>query len=221
MIDFVICVDSHNIDKIKVLVQSIRDHHSSVRVNLITEADAECDFIDRMYVVPYSYLFQKKDPYMRINRCTYLRFWIHYAWPDIKRCIYVDWDTLVIGNMLDELDGDYLIKMVKSGSCFNAGVIYFNFTNPHTIELLENCRTSDLEMDDQSILNNVFRGQITEIDKKYNFIPYRWLQIKDMNDVRCIHYVGVLKPWDIKPIHLIYYNKVLELYGDTNSTCNE
>ena len=76
-------------------------------------------------------------------------------------------------------------------------------------------------MDDQSILNNVFRGKITEIDKKYNFIPYQWLQIKDMNDIRCIHYVGALKPRDIKPIHLIYYNKVLELYGDTNSTCNE
>ena len=73
MTDFVICVDSRNVEKIKVLVQSIRDHHSSVRINLITEADAECDFVDRMYIVPYSYMYQKVDPYQRINRCTYLR----------------------------------------------------------------------------------------------------------------------------------------------------
>lgn len=221
MTDFVICVDSRNIQRIKVLVQSIRDHHSRVRINLITEADAECDFIDRMYIVPYSYMYQKTDPYQRINRCTYLRFWIHYAWPDINRCIYVDWDTLVVGNMDDELDGDYIIKMMCIGSVFNAGVIYFNFTNPTTIKLLEECRTSDLEMDDQSILNNIFRNRITMLDQKYNFIPYKWVKMEDMNDVRCIHYIGPLKPWEITPIHLIYYNKSLELYDNTNCACNE
>lgn len=216
MIDFVICVDAHNINKIEVLVQSIRNYHSGVRINLITEADAECDFVDRMYILPYSYLYQKKDPYIRINRCTYFRFWINRIWPDIKRCIYLDWDTLVIGDMSDELDGDYVIKMVETCRGFyNAGVIYFNFTNDITVKLIETCRVMENQRDDQDTINNVFKNHITKIDKKYNLM--RHYGVNDFSDIRCIHYVGNLKPWDILPTHLIYYNKSKELYDNTNS----
>jgi lipopolysaccharide biosynthesis glycosyltransferase len=205
MIDFVICVDSKNLDKIELLVHSIRKHHNGARVNLIVESGTKCEFVDRMYIVPYSYLYQDHDPYPRINMCTFFRFWIHYAWPDIKRCIYLDWDTLVVGDMSDELDGDYIIKAIETiPGNYNAGVIYFNFDNSTTIELLDKCRTSPMFIDDQHMINKIFRNHITPISKKYNYMQKHGEPLHD--DIRCIHYIGGLKPWNILPVHYIYFN---------------
>lgn len=210
MADFVVCVDSHNLDKIIPLIESIRDHNENSRINVITDNSVDFPICDRVGVIDESITLHLKDPYRRINKATYYRLFIHKVFPDIEKCIYLDWDTLVLGDMTEELKGDdWIIKGYPQVNIngevthVNAGVLYFNFKNPKTISLMEECINAKGMVDDQQIINNIFGGHFNYISREYNFLPSYWRH--GLNGVKCVHYIGPFKPWLVKSEHILWY----------------
>lgn len=124
-------------------------------------------------------------------------FFIDVLFPELERCIYLDYDTLVLSDISDLLEGDtWCIKgfSLNDTGYINAGVIAFNFTQ-ECRRLLSVCRGRITESDDQTILNEVFQGHIAYVGPEYNClvcgIPM------DGVEPKVLHYIGSSKPWRV------------------------
>ena len=197
MIPIVVCIDSQSVSVCRPLLRSIRRNIPMVEVYLITDTAIEDSLVDHVAVLPVGALPRQDGPFARITVHTYYRFFIDVLFPDLERCIYLDYDTLVLSDISDLLEGDtWCIKgfSLNDTGYINAGVIAFNFTQ-ECRRLLSVCRGRITESDDQTILNEVFQGHIAYVGPEYNClvcgIP--------MDDVepKVLHYIGSSKPWRV------------------------
>lgn len=195
MVAVVLCIDARSVPTVRPLLRSIRQNMPAATVFLLTDAPVDDPLIDRVAVLPVSVIPRQSGPFARISVHTYYRFFIDVMFPDLERCIYLDYDTLVLSDVSDLLNGDdWLIKgySLNDTGYINAGVIAFNFTE-ECRRLLCVCRGRITEADDQTILNEVFQGHIAYVGPEYNClvcgIP--------MDDVepKVLHYIGSSKPW--------------------------
>ena len=195
MVAVVLCMDARSVPTVRPLLRSIRQNMPAATVFLLTDAPVDDPLIDRVAVLPVSAIPRQSGPFARISVHTYYRFFIDVMFPDLERCIYLDYDTLVLSDVSDLLNGDdWLIKgySLNDTGYINAGVIAFNFTE-ECRRLLCVCRGRIAETDDQTILNEVFQGHIAYVGPEYNClvcgIP--------MDDVepKVLHYIGSSKPW--------------------------
>ena len=197
MIPIVVCIDSQSVSVCRPLLRSIRRNIPMVEVYLITDTAIEDSLVDHVAVLPVGALPRQDGPFARITVHTYYRFFIDVLFPELERCIYLDYDTLVLSDISDLLEGDtWCIKgfSLNDTGYINAGVIAFNFTQ-ECRRLLSVCRGRITESDDQTILNEVFQGHIAYVGPEYNClvcgIP--------MDDVepKVLHYIGSSKPWRV------------------------
>lgn len=73
---------------------------------------------------------------------------------------------------------------------FNAGVLAFNFTNECKIKM-EYCRSLINEkLDDQKILNIVFKNCFKPLPKEYNFMCNH----NNITNPKILHFIGKNKP---------------------------
>ena len=199
-IPIVIALDCGSIPYISVLLDSIRKWIPNNKIYIITDRDIIIEGCEVLY---------KKNEYKcnisRITGHTFYRLFLDEIIPETK-CIYLDFDTIVMDNISELLDGDdWMLKAVgNSGGYFNAGVLAFNFTDECKI-LMQKCRDMiSSGLNDQDILNNVFRDKYRQIDEVYNVNGNRYYQ-PDINP-KIIHYIGNMKPWKTPKTHMVWLN---------------
>lgn len=197
MIPIVVCIDSQSVSVCRPLLRSIHRNIPMAEVYLITDAAVEDPLVDHVAVLPVGALPRQDGPFARITVHTYYRFFIDVLFPELERCIYLDYDTLVLSDISDLLEGDtWCIKgfSLNDTGYINAGVIAFNFTQ-ECRRLLSVCRGRITESDDQTILNEVFQGHIAYVGPEYNClvcgIPM------DGVEPKVLHYIGSSKPWRV------------------------
>lgn len=197
MVAVVLCMNARSVPTVQPLLRSIRRNMPAATVFLLTDAPVEDPLIDRVAVLPVSVIPRQSGPFARISVHTYYRFFIDVLFPELERCIYLDYDTLVLSDISDLLEGDtWCIKgfSLNNTGYINAGVIAFNFTQ-ECRRLLSVCRGRITETDDQTILNEVFQGRIAYVGPEYNClvcgIPM------DGVEPKVLHYIGSLKPWQV------------------------
>ena len=197
MIPIVVCIDSQSVSVCRPLLRSIHRNIPMAEVYLITDAAIGDLLVDHVAVLPVGALPRQDGPFARITVHTYYRFFIDVLFPELERCIYLDYDTLVLSDISDLLEGDtWCIKgfSLNDTGYINAGVIAFNFTQ-ECRRLLSVCRGRITESDDQTILNEVFQGHIAYVGPEYNClvcgIPM------DGVEPKVLHYIGSSKPWRV------------------------
>jgi len=174
-----------------------------------------------------------------ITLATYYRlFFPQLIDQNISRLIYIDVDTLIVGDLItlyDSLLGGKVIAAVKEAEMeprpdidfanlndyFNAGVLLIDLlewrAQDITKQALDIITTygERLKYHDQDALNLVFRGSWQRVDNRFNlmkaYIPHdlpRRAFDNYLHDKVIIHYNGALKPW-----HRACENKFRYLYS--------
>lgn len=187
-INIIISIDKKSVDVINPLIKSIIMHNDA-NIFVITD-----EYIEIEYCTTIVKENKWNGPYGRITGHTYHRLFLDEYFPNINKCIWLDFDTIVLSDISDLLDGDdWEIKVYGvNNNIINAGVIAFNFTDECKNKMAK-CR--DLiykEKDDQRILNKVFGDTFYPMPIEYNAMSF-----VDVKNPKIIHYVGDRKPWMI------------------------
>lgn len=183
------------------LINSINKNVKDPRIYLICNEFVSVDWAYKIAVLEDEKI-NAKNPYTRITKHTYYRLFIDVLFPELDKCVYLDYDTLVLQDFSELLDGDnWIIKaFIGNNIWLNAGVLAFNINN-ECKNLLKQCRSKigDLH-DDQIIINDVFKDKITYISEEYN---YMGKNIKD--GIKIVHYIGNVKPWNIGDKFILWF----------------
>ena len=199
MTNIVLALDSGSIDLIGPLLKSIKNNVKDYNIIIITDNEIT---VDGCTVIVKDAPWKSK--YARITGHTYYRLFLD-EWLDVDKCIYLDFDTLVLDDISNILDGDdWMLK--ASGvedKYFNAGVLAFNFT-PECRSLMSKCREmiNSTDYDDQQILNTVFKGNFLNIGIEYNISANRSEEIAC--NPKILHFIGLNKPWHVSPYYKYY-----------------
>lgn len=201
MTNIVLAMDSKSINHMNPLINSINKNVKDPRIYLICNEFVSVDWAYKIAVLEDEKI-NAKNPYTRITKHTYYRLFIDVLFPELDKCVYLDYDTLVLQDFSELLDGDdWIIKaFIGNNIWLNAGVLAFNINN-ECKNLLKQCRSKigDLH-DDQIIINDVFKGKITYISEEYN---YMGKNIKD--GIKIVHYIGNTKPWNIGDKFILWF----------------
>ena len=185
-INIIIACDKGSIVYLDPLINSIYKWMKNPKIYLITD-----DEVDVKGCLVVKHENKWNNTLQRVTGHTYHRLFLDEYFPEMDKCIWLDWDTLVVDDISNILDGeDWILKAVGE-QWFNAGVLCFNFTD-ECKELMSKCRELiSSGLNDEQILNEVF-------SKKYNKLPLEYnlfAQWDDLTKPKIIHYVGRQKPW--------------------------
>uniref|UniRef100_A0A336LHB1 glycogenin glucosyltransferase n=1 Tax=Culicoides sonorensis TaxID=179676 RepID=A0A336LHB1_CULSO len=126
-----------------------------------------------------------------------------------EKCVFLDADTLVLHNCDDLFDREELSAAPDVGwpDCFNSGVFVFVPSNETYSKLIEYANTNgSFDGGDQGLLNSYFSDwrnlparhlpfvYNTSISTAYSYLP---AFKKFEADIKIIHFLGSLKPWQI------------------------
>lgn len=209
-----ICLDHDSLPRIAPLLFSIKKYVKNPRVFIVT--DSEEVEVQGCEVIYKANTF--KNTYPRITGHTYYRLFLDELLPaDVTKCLYLDFDTILVSDISDILDGDdWVLKAACEGlvRSFNAGVLAFNFTD-RCKELMAECRAmiGKEHYDDQSILNVVFHSEFTAIPYDYN-VNGMISEIKPTDKI--IHYIGGTKAWNFGTTAGYWFDLVREMQGATS-----
>lgn len=154
---------------------------------------------------------------------TYFRYIIADLFPNMSKCLYLDADLIVNGDLRKLYDTDidnflcagssdmyvsdikYAATLGLAGLYINAGVILFNLDAIRKEKivpiLFENTKKMKdiIEYQDQDIINITFHGRMKEVDSIYNFASSNVAHEKHKRfHAIIIHYTGPIKPWSKK-----------------------
>lgn len=187
-VNIIISCDNGSIENIDPLITSIINNVSDPVIYLI---------LDEYQDVKHCNVIVRKNewscPIGRITGHSYHKLYLDEYFPEMDKCIWLDFDTLVVGDLKDLLSGDnWEIKAYgEKNEFFNSGVLAFNF-NKKCKELLNECRKLNTgELDDQKILNKIFKNVFIPLPQEYNFYAF----LKRDIDPKIIHFIGDNKPW--------------------------
>lgn len=201
MTNIVLAMDSKSINHMNPLINSINKNVKDPRIYLICNEFVNVDWAYKIAVLEDEKI-NAKNPYTRITKHTYYRLFIDVLFPELDKCVYLDYDTIVLQDFSELLDGDdWIIKaFIGNNIWLNAGVLAFNINN-ECKNLLKQCRSKigDLH-DDQIIINDVFKDKVTYISEEYN---YMGKNIKD--GIKIVHYIGNTKPWNIGDKFILWF----------------
>ena len=154
---------------------------------------------------------------------TYYRYIIADLFPYMNKCLYLDADIIVNGDLKELYNTNikdyycagakdlyiqeinYTRKIGLEGLYINAGVILFNLDkirqDKMIQKLFDNTRKMKdiIEYQDQDVINITFNGSIKEVDSIYNFASTNIVHEKNKRSgAVVIHYTGPVKPWNKK-----------------------
>lgn len=199
MVDIVLAVNSGSVGYVRAMVNSIRANVRDPYIHLLTDGDfPQKSWFDNVVVVGRD-LLKVDGPYRRITNHTYYRLYIDRLLPQLTKCIYLDWDVIVLKDISDLLDGsDWLIKGVSiNGTGYlNAGVIALNLTDECRACMDIARERIGLSPDDQDCLNRGFADKTTMVSFDYNCMLGC---IEPTESTRVLHYLGPHKPWHSHP----------------------
>lgn len=200
-VPIVLCCDSRNVRCLDMLVRSIATNVPRAKLYLITDrADVSAPWSHKVRVCTFSL---PRTPFRRIPYHMWYRCMIPDVFPELERCIYLDWDTLVLSDISPLLVGDFILRAAYyNGDIFNSGVLAFNFTD-ECKALLKKCMSYATESAfDQDVLNRVFRGKVDFVDQAYNTTTDFYGA--SVENPIVVHYVGDIKPWQLS-VHFKYW----------------
>ncbi len=184
---------------------------------------------DIEYIVPDIKLFKNfKLNIDHISIETYFRYLIAELKPEMDKCLYLDADLVVNGDLGALYDTDiknfyvagvedlyiktqnYKSKIGFNASdlYINAGVLLFNLEKIRKDKMVQTLFENTLKLEgqilyqDQDVINITFKGFIKELDSIYNFTTEnaKTDRAKRKKAV-IIHYTGKRKPWHKKCHH--------------------
>lgn len=167
------------------------------------------------------------------SNTTYFRLFISDMFPQYRKALYIDSDTIVVGNVAELYDhklgklyagvcpdrvvaqtdilGDYVEKVlgVKRARYFNAGVMLMNCSQFRENHLLDEF----LEMlhiylfvvaQDQDYLNLICKNQVLYMEPKWNAQVFGELACPE-EEVGLFHFNMAAKPWHYEDCRLAEY----------------
>lgn len=205
----------------------------AIQVKVLAMADEEfaIDFVD---VTDKMRSIADKLPIRDYySNTTYFRLFIPDMFPQYRKALYIDSDTIVVGNIAELYDhklgklyagvcpdrvvaqtdilGDYVEKVlgVKRARYFNAGVMLMNCSQFRENHLLDEF----LEMlhiylfvvaQDQDYLNLICKNQVLYMEPKWNAQVFGELACPE-EEVGLFHFNMAAKPWHYEDCRLAEY----------------
>lgn len=189
------------------------------------------EFVDvSAYLDRYGETLHVRDYY---SRTTYYRLFIAEMYPKYKKAIYIDSDTIVLGNIADLYDhplGDHLVGAAPEQAMrqadvygtyvekvlgidrmyyFNAGVLLINCELFRRERILE--RFTQLlgaytfrVTQDEDYLNVLCEGRVLWLSPAWNTEVFGELPVPE-SEMKIIHYIMVSKPWHFPDCRLKEY----------------
>lgn len=152
--------------------------------------------------------------FKHVSKACFFRFLIPKLFPDLERALYVDFDTLCLGDISElynaDFDNNYLIacrghlysdkqaKQLNLPYYINSGVLLFNIPlmnrENYFEQLLENWRGSLGKQEpfsaDETIINWVFHKKIKLASEKFNYINNRTYGERAVLNPKIMHFCG-------------------------------
>ncbi len=180
------------------------------------------------------------------SKTTYFRFLIAELFPEYDKAIYIDSDTIVLGDVSKlynydlkdnyvgacneqvmiqtDVFGEYVEKVlgISRNNYFNAGILLLNLR----LFREENILKKFIEMldkytfavtQDQDYLNVLCKGKVLFLEQGWNTEVYGDIPV-DEKDIKIIHYIMVSKPWHYSDCRLKDY---FWKYAEQTSLYNE
>ena len=216
----VLAMDYKSVSNMDVLIYSIQKHIPNPQIYLITDKELD-NYPDWVYKHAEIDL-DIKTHYANWTKNMFLDLYIDIAFPELEKCIYLDYDTIVMQDISDLLLGDdWVIKVADHRDLYqhndfrlNSGVIAFNF-NKQCKYLLKKCRAQIAEdTHDEKIIKEVFipAGVITYVDKNYNVLAGC---ADAFGKPKVLHYLSMQKPWTLHSTYKIYFEYLYDLKNKT------
>ncbi len=212
--------DSRRNYHIHILNTSISEENRDILLSMQTDR-FKISFDD---VTSYSSSLHDKLP-MRdyYTRTTYFRLFIADMFPEYSKAIYIDSDTVVLGNIAELYDidisdsyvaaaheqamvqtdvyGKYVEQVVgiDRNAFFNAGVLLINcelFRNKNLLGRFVNLlhEYNFVVTQDEDYLNIICKDRVHWLGQEWNCEVYGEILCKP-EDIKILHYIMVSKPW--------------------------
>lgn len=200
----VLCMDASNLRHMGPLVRSIRANIPHSRIYLMLDLLVCPEWADDVKVLDRSWVTDQSVRW--VNFMGWGRFFIHDLWPELDRCIYLDYDTVVLQDISDLLSprtGWLLKAAYHDTTLFNSGVLAFNFTQ-ECLERLGRCKSMiSASTHDQEVLQALFGDAVTFIDVAYNCCISGLCTL--CSNPKVVHFCGPQKPWQISSLARYYF----------------
>jgi len=211
---------------IRILYSDINEKNKQL-IKKYESDNVEIEFVDLNEYVEYiEDKLYTRDYY---SKTTYFRLFIPELYPDLNKALYIDSDTIVLGNIADlyNIDiGDNLLGAVADNSVqivpefkdyvekvigvasyknyFNAGVLVMNLEELRKFKFQEKfmylLETIKFKVaQDQDYLNRICKGRVKIIDYIWNRMPFENSDVED-NDIKLLHFNLLFKPWHFDDI---------------------
>lgn len=201
------------------------------RVTAMADNEFEIDFVDvSEKMASIADKLPVRDYY---SSTTYYRLFIPEMFPEYRKAIYIDSDTIVVGDISQLYDqklgkkyagvcpdrvvaqtdilGDYVEKVlgIKRDKYFNAGVMLMNctqFRENHLLdEFIEMLHTYLFVVaQDQDYLNLICKDQVVYVDPKWNAQVFGDL-VCHPDEAGILHFNMAAKPWHYEDCRLAKY----------------
>ncbi len=207
---------------VKILHTNITEENIK-RIMRLEQDNLSIEFVDLNYYVDQI----KEKLYTRdyYTNTTYFRLFIPNLYPQYRKAIYIDADTIVLGDISELYDTDLgtnliggvtdgavaaippfqdyverVVGMADSKNYFNAGMILMNLDELRKFDFQEKfiylLGTIKFRVaQDQDYLNRLCKGRVTILDKHWNTFPVNKAAIEDESKIKIIHYNLADKPW--------------------------
>lgn len=209
--------------RIYILNTGISEKMKKIAFEMSNE-DFTIEFVDvKDYLISINDKLPLRDYY---SKTTYYRLFIAEMFPQYQKAIYIDSDTVVLGDVYElfsndlsdnyvggcheqamvqvETYGEYVEKVVgvDRNKFFNAGLILINCDKFREQKILDQFIEllhvyNFVVTQDEDYLNLICKDHVLFIDQGWNVEVFGTLPVKD-EEIKLLHYIMVSKPWHFK-----------------------
>ncbi len=180
------------------------------------------------------------------SKTTYFRLFIAELFPEYNKVIYIDSDTIVLGDISElfnhelkdnyvgacneqamiqtDVFGEYVEKVlgIDRYQYFNAGILLLNTSLFRTEKILKKFiemldKYTFAVTQDQDYLNVLCKGKVLFLEQTWNTEVYGKIPVSQ-NEIKILHYIMVSKPWHYDDCRLKEY---FWKYAEKTSFYNE
>lgn len=199
--NIVLGIDFKSVYKCKALINSIRENVKNPKIYLITDNKIDKDLQNLFDIVKIYNIPDNKPITPRHTKHVWTPIFIHEIFPDMDKCIYLDYDVIVLDDISELLNDDFIIKGADN-TIFHwckicTGVMALNLKNEKFIKgceylkkIIENNNNFATEF------CKVFESEITKIDRIYNVHAHSCNE--HIKNPKVIHYRGPRKPFNFQ-----------------------
>ncbi len=229
--------------KIYILISNVSEE-TKIRAQELLSQNVSIEFVDmEKQIEKISKNLPIRDYY---SKTTYFRLYIADLFPEYDKAIYIDSDTVVLGDisklyhhdlkenyvgacneqvmLQTEVFGNYVENVlgIDRNNYFNAGILLLNTKLFRENKILKNFidllnKYTFAVTQDQDYLNVLCKDSVLFLDQGWNTEVYGNISVEE-SDIKIIHYIMVSKPWHYSDCRLKEY---FWKYAEKTSFYNE